>query len=111
MNFLTFKERKKLRRQNRLEAQREKQDRIRLGLLPAEQPRVTKANFMRVLGQEAILAPSMIEAAMARQVAERQQKHKDLIESTRLTEEERKAKKDRKLREDTSVLAKVAVFK
>ncbi|KAJ3364739.1 hypothetical protein HDU91_002449 [Kappamyces sp. JEL0680] len=104
--ILTEKERKKLRRQNRLEAQREKQDKIRLGLLPQEQPRVTKANFMRVLGQEAILAPSMIEAEMARQVAEREQKHKSLNESRKLTEEEKKAKKDAKLREDTSVLAK-----
>lgn len=94
-----------------MEAQREKQDKIRLGLLPQDKPKVTKANFMRVLGQEAILAPSMVEAEMAKQVKERQQKHKDSTEAQKLTEEERKAKKDKKLREDTSVLAKVAVYK
>ena len=77
--ILTKQERKKLRRQNRLEAQREKQDMIRGGLLPEEQPKITKANFMRVLGQEAISAPSMVEAEMARQVKERQEKHKRLM--------------------------------
>jgi U4/U6 small nuclear ribonucleoprotein PRP3 len=109
--MLTKKEQKKLRRQNRLETQREKQDRIRLGLLPPEQPRITKSNFMRVMGQEAVLAPSFVEAEMAKQVKERQEKHKALIEASKLTEEERKAKKDQKLREDTSTLSHVAVFK
>lgn len=66
---------------------------------------------MRVLGHEAILAPSMVEAKMAQQVQERQQKHKELIESQKLTEEERREKKDRKLREDTSDLVHVAVFR
>jgi U4/U6 small nuclear ribonucleoprotein PRP3 len=100
-----------MRRQNRLEAQREKQDKIRLGLLPPEEARVTKSNFMRVLGHEAVLAPSMIEAEMERQVAERQRKHKELVDSQKLTEEERKAKKDRKLRENTSEIVKSAVFR
>lgn len=109
--MLTTKEHKKLRRQTRSEAHIEKQDRIKLGLLPPEQPRITKSNFMRVLGQQAILAPSMIEAEMARQVAERQQKHKDLTESLKLTDEERRAKKDRKLHEDTSNMVYVAVFR
>jgi U4/U6 small nuclear ribonucleoprotein PRP3 len=95
----------------RLEVQRAKQDKIRLGLLAEEKPRLTKSNFMRVLGQDAVLAPSMIEKEMAKQVEERQKKHRDLIAATKLTEEERRAKKDRKLREDTSVMARVAVFK
>jgi U4/U6 small nuclear ribonucleoprotein PRP3 len=109
--MLTKKEQKKMRRQNRLETQREKQDKIRLGLLPPEQPRITKSNFMRVLGQEAVLAPSMVEAEMAKQVKERQEKHKALIEASKLTQEEKREKKDEKLREDTSTLAYVAVFK
>jgi U4/U6 small nuclear ribonucleoprotein PRP3 len=37
--MLTKKETKKLRRQKRLEAQKDKQDKIRLGLLPPEQPK------------------------------------------------------------------------
>jgi U4/U6 small nuclear ribonucleoprotein PRP3 len=37
--MMTKKESKKLRRQKRLEAQKDKQDKIRLGLLPPEQPK------------------------------------------------------------------------
>jgi U4/U6 small nuclear ribonucleoprotein PRP3 len=37
--MLTKRESKKLRRQKRLEAQKDKQDKIRLGLLPPEQPK------------------------------------------------------------------------
>ena len=39
--FLTKKEHKKLRRQNRREAWKEKQDKIRLGLLPPDEPKVS----------------------------------------------------------------------
>jgi U4/U6 small nuclear ribonucleoprotein PRP3 len=109
--MLTQKEQKKLRRQNRMETQREKQDRIRLGLLPEEAPRLTKSNFMRVLGQDAVLAPSSIEAQVVQQVADRQEKHKRLIEESKLTPEERREKKRLSLREDTSAVAQVCLFK
>ena len=45
--FLTKKEQKKMRRQNRREAWKEKQDKIRLGLVLPDEPKVG-----RVLGQE-----------------------------------------------------------
>ncbi|KAF9945978.1 hypothetical protein BGZ72_000797, partial [Mortierella alpina] len=59
--MLTTKERKKLRRQRRRELLKEKQDKIRLGLLPPDAPKVKLANMMRVLGQEAVLNPTEIE--------------------------------------------------
>ena len=37
--ILTAKERKKLRRQNRLEAQKEQQEKVRMGLLPPPEPK------------------------------------------------------------------------
>jgi hypothetical protein len=58
--FLTKKERKKLRRQNRREAWKEKQDKIRLGLLPPDEPKVKMSNLMRVLGNEAVLDPTKV---------------------------------------------------
>lgn len=100
-----------MRRQNRLEVQRDKQDRIRLGLLPPDMPRVTKSNFMRILGQEAVLAPSMIESLVEKQVEARKQAHQDKLDSQKLTDEQRKEKKRLKLKEDTALLCNVAVFK
>lgn len=45
--FLTKKEQKKMRRQNRREAWKEKQDKIRLGLVLPDEPKVGRG-----LGQE-----------------------------------------------------------
>ena len=44
--FLTKKERKKLRRQNRREAWKEKQDKIRLGLLPPDEAKVIQVSAL-----------------------------------------------------------------
>jgi len=41
--FLTKKERKKLRRQNRRETWKEEQEKIRLGLEPPAEPKVFKS--------------------------------------------------------------------
>ena len=67
--FLTKKERKKLRRQNRREAWKEKQDKIRLGLVQPDEPKVKMSNLMRVLGNEQIMDPTKVEAHVRAQMA------------------------------------------
>ena len=67
--FLTKKERKKLRRQNRREALREKMDKVRLGLIAPDEPKVKLSNLMRVLGNEAVMDPTKVEAHVRAQVA------------------------------------------
>ncbi|KAJ3158723.1 hypothetical protein HDU86_002688 [Geranomyces michiganensis] len=109
--MLTLKEAKKLRRQRRLEAHKEKREKIRLGLLPPEQQRVKMSNLMVVLGKEAVQDPTKMEAMVKAQAAARKQKHKDLVASKKLTDEQRKEKKRQKLLEDTSNLVDVAVFR
>ena len=49
--FLTKDERKKIRRQNRREAWKGTQEKIRLGLEPAPEPKLRISNLMRVLGK------------------------------------------------------------
>lgn len=51
---------KRLRRMNRREAQREEQEKIRLGLIPTPEPKIRMANLMRVLGTEAIQDPTWV---------------------------------------------------
>ncbi|KAG5458068.1 MAG: pre-mRNA processing factor 3-domain-containing protein [Olpidium bornovanus] len=94
--MLTTKERKKLRRQRRAEEQKERQDKVRLGLLPPEEPKVRLANLMRVLGQEAVLDPTKIEAKVRRQVEERRLNHLRQGVESKLTPEQKKAKAKRK---------------
>jgi len=99
--FLTKQERKKLRRTNRRENWKEKQEKIRLGLEPAPQAKVRISNLMRVLGTEAVQDPTKIEAHVREQMAKRLQNHQEANASRRLTAEQRREKKEKKLKEDT----------
>lgn len=99
--FLTQKERKKLRRTTRRENWKEKQEKIRLGLEPPPQAKVRISNLMRVLGNEAIQDPTKIEAHVREQMAKRLQNHQEANASRKLTADQRREKKEKKLQEDT----------
>lgn len=45
----------------RMEAEKDKQDKIRLGLMKPSPPKIKLSNMMRILGTEAILDPSKAE--------------------------------------------------
>ncbi|RKP09495.1 pre-mRNA processing factor 3-domain-containing protein, partial [Thamnocephalis sphaerospora] len=109
--LLTEKERKKLRRQRRLETLREKQDKIRLGLLPPEPPKVKLSNLMRVLGNEAIQDPTKMEAYVRSEVRKRQDKHMQMNEERKLTDDQRREKRRQKLDEDAAKGIHVLVFR
>ncbi|TPX46110.1 hypothetical protein SeLEV6574_g03406 [Synchytrium endobioticum] len=109
--MLTKKEQKKLRRQRRLEAQKEKMDKIRIGLLPPDAPKLRIANLMRVLGTEAVQDPTKVEATVRAQMKARQVNAAAHDAAQKLTDEQRKDKKRRKLQEDTSLSVDVAVFR
>lgn len=70
--MLTKKERKKMRRQNRVEQLKEEQEKIRLGLIPPPEPKVKISNLMRVLGTEAVQDPTKVEEYVRNQMAKRQ---------------------------------------
>nr|CAD7462386.1 unnamed protein product [Timema tahoe] len=109
--FLTQKERKKLRRQNRREAWKEEQEKIRLGLEPPPEPKLRISNLMRVLGTEAIQDPTKIEAHVREQMAKRQKAHEEANAARRLTAEQKRDKKVRKLTEDTTLGVQVSVYR
>uniref|UniRef100_A0A915ARM2 U4/U6 small nuclear ribonucleoprotein Prp3 n=1 Tax=Parascaris univalens TaxID=6257 RepID=A0A915ARM2_PARUN len=109
--YLTSKERKKIRRQNRKEAQKEQTEKIRLGLAKAPEPKVKLSNLMRVLGSEAVQDPTKMEAHVRKQMAERQRKHESANAQRKLTKEQISEKKTRKIKEDTSLCVHVAVYR
>ncbi|KAF9160476.1 hypothetical protein DFQ26_005491 [Actinomortierella ambigua] len=98
--MLTTKERKKLRRQRRAEIQKDKQDKVRLGLLPPDPPKVKLSNMMRVLGEEAVLNPTQIEMRVRQETQARLDAHVSANEARKLTPEERKAKERAKKEAD-----------
>jgi len=109
--FLTKKEQKKLRRQNRRETWKEKQDKIRLGLVLPDEAKVKMSNLMRVLGHEQVLDPTKVEAQVRAQMAKRKADHEAANEERKLTPAEKKEKEARKLKEDTSFGVHVAVYR
>lgn len=58
---LTQKEKKRLRKIKRVEKEKDKQERVKLGLLPPPIPKIKLSNYMKVLGKEAIADPSRVE--------------------------------------------------
>uniref|UniRef100_T1J0D7 U4/U6 small nuclear ribonucleoprotein Prp3 n=1 Tax=Strigamia maritima TaxID=126957 RepID=T1J0D7_STRMM len=109
--YLTKKEQKKLRRQNRREAWKEKQEKIRLGLDPPPEPKVRMANLMRVLGTEAVQDPTKIEAHVRAQMAKRQKAHEEANAARKLTTQQRRDKRVKKMREDLSLGVCVTVYR
>ena len=90
--FLTKKERKRMRKNDRQIRYKEMQDRIKLGLEPPPEPKVKLSNLMNVLTNEAIRDPTAVENRVKQQVEERLQKHLADNEARRLTKEEKHAK-------------------
>lgn len=110
--FLTKKEKKKLRRQNRKNVETERQEQIKLGLLPKPEPKLKRSNIMYALGDEALINPSMAEQMVREQEEKRKQAHLEHNESKKLSLEEKRAKKLRKVQEDLSVTGTwVAVYR
>ena len=126
-----------MRRLNRKEVQKEEQEKIRLGLLPPPEPKVSiknskafiqknlfflklknfksdsikikvkLANMMRVLDSAAVADPTKVEKHVREQMAKRQKKHEQDNLARKLTDEQKREKKIRKLQEDTSLGVKV----
>ncbi|KAJ8311737.1 hypothetical protein KUTeg_011092 [Tegillarca granosa] len=104
-------ERKKLRRQTRQETQKDITEKIRLGLMPPPEPKVRMANLMRVLGTEAVQDPTKIEAHVRAQMEKRQKAHEEANAARKLTTEQRRDKKMKKIKEDTSLGVHVSVYR
>ncbi|KAM9724585.1 U4/U6 small nuclear ribonucleoprotein Prp3 isoform 1-T2 [Menidia menidia] len=109
--YLTKKEQKKLRRQTRREGQKEVQEKVRLGLMPPPEPKVRISNLMRVLGTEAVQDPTKVEAHVRAQMAKRQKAHEEANAARKLTAEQRKEKKVKRLKEDLNNGVHIAVYR
>ncbi|XP_058204709.1 protein RDM16 isoform X1 [Rhododendron vialii] len=109
---LTKKEQKKLRTQRRLVREKDRQEMIRQGLLEPPKPKVKMSNLMKVLGSEATQDPTRLEMEIRSAAAEREQAHIDRNIARKLTPDERREKKERKLFDDPNTAETiVSVYK
>eukprot|EP00939_MAST-03C_sp_MAST-3C-sp1_P005205 g5205.t1 len=109
--MLTKKERKRKRRIERLAKEKEKREKIRLGLMDAPEPKVKISNLMRVLGDDAVANPSLAETYVRNQVGARRKIHEMTNLARKSTPEERKARKLEKLKKDQANGLHVAIFR
>ncbi|CAH2352069.1 U4/U6 small nuclear ribonucleoprotein Prp3p [[Candida] railenensis] len=99
---LTKKERKRIRRNDRVAKHKDKQDRIKLGLDPPPPPKIKLSNLMNVLTNEAIQDPTGIEMKVREEVQERFENHMRENEARKLTKDEVHSKAHKKNLEDLS---------
>ncbi|KAG2736505.1 hypothetical protein G9P44_000595 [Scheffersomyces stipitis] len=100
--YLTKKERKRIRKNERSEKHKDKQDRIKLGLDAPPPPKVKLSNLMNILTNEAIKDPTAIEMRVRQEVEERLQNHLATNEARKLTKEQRHEKIQEQREKDLS---------
>lgn len=107
---LTKKEMKRQRKLKRAEKLRIQQDLQAAGLVPPPEPKLTLSNFLRVLGDQAVMDPSKMEEITREQIKAREKKHIEHNQSNKLTREQLREKRRRKMHEDTTLSVEVALF-
>ncbi|KAK2465094.1 hypothetical protein APHAL10511_002902 [Amanita phalloides] len=108
---LTSKEQKKMRRLRRKESLQDKRDRIRMGLLPPDPPKVRLTNLMKVLTSDAVQDPTRVEARVRREVAMRKHQHEKMNAERKLTDEQKRDKIETKKAEEDKKGVYGAVYK
>merc|ERR550534_2579965 len=93
---LTPQERKKLRRLRRQERTQQLRDKIKMGVVAPPPPKVKMSNLMRVLGDEAIADPSLVERKVKMQIEARKKEHEYRNAQRKLPASQKKAKKVQK---------------
>ncbi|KAF9652310.1 PRP3-domain-containing protein [Thelephora ganbajun] len=109
--MLTKKEAKKRRKQMRQAELQDKRDRIRMGLIPPDPPKVRLANLMKVLTSDAVQDPTRVEARVRREVAMRKHTHEKMNAERKLTDEQRREKIENKKLEAEKGGVYGAIFK
>ncbi|RMC14952.1 hypothetical protein DUI87_07131 [Hirundo rustica rustica] len=109
--YLTKKEQKTLQCRTRREAQKELQEKVRLGLMPPPEPKVRISSLMQVLGMEAVQDPTKVETHIQAQMNKGQKAQEEVNTARKLTAEQQNAKKVKKLKEDVSQGVHIAVYR
>ncbi|KAL0581863.1 U4/U5/U6 small nuclear ribonucleoprotein prp3 [Marasmius crinis-equi] len=109
--MLTKKEQKKMRKLKRAADLQDKRDKIKMGLLPPDAPKVRLANLMKVLTSDAVQDPTRVEAKVRREVAMRKHGHEKMNAERKLTDEQRREKVENKKIDEEKKGIYGAVFK
>ncbi|KAJ6609702.1 pre-mRNA processing factor 3-domain-containing protein [Mycena sp. CBHHK59/15] len=109
--MLTKKEQKKMRKLKRAADLQDKRDRVAMGLIPPDPPKVRLSNMMKVLTSDHVQDPTRVEAKIRREVAMRKHGHEKMNAERKLTDEQRREKIETKKGEEDKRGIYGAVFK
>ncbi|KAF7349221.1 U4 u6 small nuclear ribonucleoprotein [Mycena sanguinolenta] len=109
--MLTKKEQKKMRKLKRAADLQDKRDRVAMGLIPPDPPKVRLSNMMKVLTSDAVQDPTRVEARIRREVAMRKHTHEKMNAERKLTDDQRREKVETKKVEEDKRGVHGAVFK
>ncbi|KAJ7437375.1 pre-mRNA processing factor 3-domain-containing protein [Mycena galericulata] len=109
--MLTKKEQKKMRKLKRAADLQDKRDRVAMGLIPPDPPKVRLSNMMKVLTSDHVQDPTRVEARIRREVAMRKHGHEKMNAERKLTDEQRREKVETKKAEEDKRGIHGAVFK
>ena len=109
--LMTTKEREKLSRIKRLEKHKDKQDRIKLGIIEAPPSKVKLSNFMHIMKHEANVDPTKTEKKVREIIKGRQETHEKHNLDRKLTKEQRAEKWKKKLNRDIGEECRSALFR
>jgi U4/U6 small nuclear ribonucleoprotein PRP3 len=108
---LTPAEQKRVTKQNKTAARIRANEEQLLGVREVPKDRVRLTNMYRVYGTDAMLDPTKIELLVRKETSERLERHDERNQERKLTPEQKKEKKMKKLTKDTDVIVNVMVFK
>ena len=107
--MLTKKEQKKMKKQQKIQKEKETQRKIRLGLIPPPPPKANMKNYMTALmasGED----PTEIEMRIKKEIEDRIKAHEERNATQKLTKEQKREKKLRKIQEDAESDLLVALY-
>ncbi|KAF7350512.1 U4 u6 small nuclear ribonucleoprotein [Mycena venus] len=104
-------EQKKMRKLKRAADLQDKRDRVAMGLIPPDPPKVRLSNMMKVLTSDAVQDPTRVEARIRREVAMRKHTHEKMNAERKLTDDQRREKIETKKAEEDKRGIHGAVFK
>lgn len=109
--MLTEKERKRIRREERVAKQEAQRAQIMLGIIPPPPPKVKLSNMERVFGAKMVENPTAVEAEVRKAMQARLMKHLMENEERKLTPTEKREKKLKAVLKDRKEELVAAVFR
>ena len=109
--YQTRDEARRSKRERKLAAQKEIQEKIKYGLVPPPEPKLKLSNFMSVLKEEAIRDPTKVELIVRKAIDQRNKKHQKHNLKRKLAKLSNKEKRRRKSIKDMNKRAFLSVYR